>query len=909
MADLTVTPSGSTLLPSPVGFVGKLCDVAAEYLSAVVAELEAAHWEGASGADTAVRYTTAVDNLVRFMFEAASERFSRRYARAHQRCAVIAQGSYGRRELNPRSDLDILVVYPNTMNPYVETIAESLFYALWDAGVQVGNSVRSFKQCSDLAGGDLTIKTSILDGRMVCGSVEVATEFRDKVQEVVASTDVDGFVRAKIEEFRGRHAEYGGSVFMLEPNVKEADGGLRDLHTVLWIARVKAGARSLEDLAEKDFLSEAELAELLAARDFLLRVRHSLHFLTKAKQDALTFERQDLIAERFGYRADAANTAADVFMRDYYRHAALLARVSEDLTERWSDAPEAPGLIERLTGRIARDKIKILRGRLVVDESVIDDDAINIVRVMHDAQKWNVDLASATREMLRRKTGLLSSEVVESAAAVAALFDILRWKERVYPTLAEMNRLGILGKMIPEFGRLFCMVQHDAYHVYTVDEHSLMGVRELERLRDGEWAKQSPLLTQIVRECDHPELLFLAMMFHDLGKGYGGDHDERGALMVRDIGKRLRLNHDDRRALEFLVRHHLTMSKLAQTRDIEDAMLVAEFVKLVGNPGNLRNLYLVTFADMKAVGPKVWSGWKDHLLGELYRRSVEMFDKGLVTEADLERRVERIGRRLAARASVGADRRSVEGFVSVMPAPYILSTSAESLYDHWQLYRSLGDRSARCHVVHYPERGFSEFSVCTPDRPGRFVRITGVLLAHGLSVVSARIGASSDGIAIDAFRIDHAEDGTSVMDPERWTEVRETLDGVLKGAIDVDILVADARRASEQHLLAQKAKRRIVPRVEIDNQVSARYTVVDLYASDRLGLLFTVASCLYHLGLTIHLAKITTQVDRVLDVFYVTDADGRKVEDPERLDEIRVMTLETLGEPAGGDGASQRQSA
>ncbi len=883
----------STLLPSPVGFVGGLPEVAAEYIQAVTAELEEAHWSGAPGADTSVRYTSAADNLLRFIFEAASERFSRRYARAHQRCAVLALGSYGRRELNPKSDWDILVVYPTTMNPYVETVAESLCYTLWDAGIQVGHAVRSFKQCAELAAKDLTIKTSILDGRFVCGSTELAGEFVEKVQNTIASADPDGFVDAKVRESEKRHGNYGGSIFMLEPNIKEGQGGLRDLHTALWIARVKHGIQNLEGLVEHKIVSQTELVELMGARDFLLRARNSLHFLTGSKQDNLTFERQEAIGERCGYGGENGNTAGELFMRDYYSNAALIWRVSTDLINRLVDSPQQPGLLDRLVGRTVREKVKLQRGRLAADESLVDEDPVNLIRIMHDAQRLEVDLSSSTREMLRRKADLLTPEIAESKAAVAAFFDILKWKTGVFITLAQMNRLGVLGRLIPEFGRLFCMVQHDFYHVYTVDEHSLIGVRELERLRDGEFMKDSPLLTQIMRECDHPELLFLAMMLHDLGKGYGGDHDEKGALMVKDIAKRLRINHDDRRALEFLVRYHLNMSMLAQTRDIEDDMLVADFVELVGTYKNLTYLYLLTFADMRAVGPKVWSGWKDNLLSELYRRASEMFDTGLVTERDLTRRAERARKRAVKRAAADNERERIESFVGAMPDSYMLSTSDETVVDHWRLVDSLGTDGFTSGVVHFPERGFSEFTVCTRDLPGAFVRITGVLLAHGLNVIGARIVTSSDGVALDVFRIDHQGSAEVAMDPEVWTRAREGLQGVLEGRVDVDILVAEVRAASERSI-ATRQVRRMITRVEIDNDVSKTYTVIDLYTSDRLGVLFTVVNCIYHLGMIIHLAKITTQVDRVLDVFYVTDAEGRKITSADWLEEIRTIIVETL---------------
>ncbi len=858
-------------------------------------ELEAAHWEGAEGTETSHRYTAAVDNLLRFILEAATDRFSRRYTRARQHCAVIGQGSYGRRELSPHSDLDILVVYPGAMSPFVETVAESLLYSLWDAGLQVGHAVRTPEECVALAKTDLTIKTALIDGRFVCGSPEVGAEFVEKVQDVVAATDVEGFVAAKLEESRERHERWGGSVFMLEPNVKEGQGGLRDLHTVDWITKVRTGVVGLEQLAEAEVLSEGELEEVLAARDFLFRIRNALHFLA-GKQENLNFDRQDIIAERFGYVADGDNTASDLLMRDYYRHASIISRTSADILDRLPSDSDKSGLIDKLVSRTVRESVSIVRGRIEAAPASFEDDPVEMLRVIHDAQRNAVPLSNHTREAIRRHSARLDADFAEDEDAITVLLEVLRYKEGVYESLSLMNRLGLLGRLVPEFGRLFCMVQHDYYHVYTVDEHSLIGIRELEALRDGEYAKTSPLLTQIMRECDHPELLYLGMMFHDLGKGYGGDHDEKGALMVRDIAGRMGLHPDDIAALEFLVRHHLAMSHLAQTRDISDAMLVADFVKLVGDTQKLRLLYLLTFADMKAVGPKVWSGWKNDLLATLYLQSIEMFNKGLVTQADLGDRVEAIKARVTAQVSGEGDVARLKGYLDSMPDAYLLSTDRKSILDHWRLYQSLGSALFTSGTRLFPERGFTIFTVCTPDQPGVFLRIAGALLANGLNVLGARLSKTEDDIVIDAFRIANNGGAADPLDPQVWANVRESLQGVLSDELDVDILVADARKSTESTIAGSKTRRRMPVKIEIDNDVSSDYTVLDIYAPDRPGLLFTVASCIYHLGLVIHLAKITTHVNRVLDVFYVTDAKGEKITDEERLEEICAILIETIEE-------------
>jgi [protein-PII] uridylyltransferase len=884
-------------LPDPVSFGGKLSDIAREYVAAVRAELERRHFAGADGTASARYLTRAVDELIRFILDVTTERFSRRYARAHQRCAVIAQGGYGRADMSPYSDVDLLIIYPGRITPYVETVSERLIQTLWDAQLHVGSAVRTVRDCVDQASRDLTVKTTLLDGRFLCGSTELGAQFTEACQDVLASRDIQAFIDEKLLESRERHAHLGGSVFLLEPNVKDGQGGLRDLHTLVWIGRMLRGVLSLEGFADTGLTSESEQRELMSAYEFLLRVRHSLHFMARFKQDKLSFESQEKIAEQFGYRPGETHSAVDLFMRDYYSYAAIVSRSVGDIVARMVAPPEPSGLINRLSSRSLREGVTVVGGQLVVEERILEDDAVNLLRIFSDAQRCDVSLSSGTSEAVRRNAKLLTAELAQSDEAIDVFMGILKWHDGVYGTLGEMNRLGVLGRLIPEFGRLFCMVQHDFYHVYTVDEHSLIGIRELERLRDGVYARDSPLLTQVMRECDHPELLFLAMMFHDLGKGYGGDHDERGAVMVHAIAERLRLHEDHSATLEFLVRQHLTMSMLAQNRDIDDTLLVSDFVSQVGTLENLRYLYLLTFADMKAVGPLVWTGWKDHLLGELFLRAADVFDKGVVTEKDLETRVERAKRRVIARVTGEAELERLDEFLAGMPPSYFLRNDEDVVIDHWRLYESLGKGLFRSGVHHVPERGFTEFTVCTRDRPGLFVRLAGVLSARHLNILSAKIVTSGTHVVIDTFRIDHAGTDVNPLDADVWAAVRSDIEGVLAGDLDVEKLVAAAEASRPAPSSVRKARRRAMTRVDIDNDVSRGYTVIDVYAADRSGLLFALTNSIFRLGLVIHLAKITTHVHQVLDVFYVTDADGRKIVDPERSAEIERAILAQISDP------------
>jgi [protein-PII] uridylyltransferase len=884
-------------LPAVSGEVARAGAVAREYLGRVKAEVRARHESGVGGLALVAAYTDAVDRLVTFLFADASTHFLSRYARLNQQCVVVAQGGYGRGELNPSSDIDLLFLYPWKQTPYIETVAEVILYALWDAGLAVGHALRNTRECGRLAARDMKVKTSLLDARYLCGDRGLYAEFERTMLDDVWSARSTQFFKEKLAENAERHARVGDSVYLLQPQLKDGPGGLRDLHTALWLAKVKFKVRSFRELVTLGVLSEANVAEIESALDFLWRVRNAMHLATDSHQDLLSFELQERLAPTLGFAP--GRPGVEAFMRAYYGHASTVTRFSDTVISRCVQ-PVEPYLGIRPMTRVIREGMRI-QGRTlsVAGPEVFERDPAALVGVYAEAQRHGVSVSTSTRELVRERLALLAAHR-EAPEIAAAFLGILRGASGIYETLFAMHRDGVLKTLIPEFEHLDCLIAHDPFHVYTVDHHSLIGVREIERLRSGAFAESLPLLTQVMNEVPGPELLILGMIFHDVGKGHGHDHSGRGARMMHDIGVRLGLNEDERAACEFLVQHHLLMSHLAQRRDIHDDKLVSDFCSQAGSVENLQRLYLLTYADMRAVGPGVWNNWRDSLLAELYVRGREFFEKGTFETEDRAARAARIRARAVA-AVPPARRAELEAFFAAMPDAYFLSTPEEMLAEHGDLRRRFAEAEAAgeqpavaTQLLHFPERDYSEFAVCTRDRPGLFAMLSGVLAAHSLNILAARITTSADDVAFDAFRVSHGE-GDIGRDPERWERVERTLRSVLAGEIDVEDMVRRSRRPS---ILARR-RRPAQTSVEIDNEVSREYTVLDVYAGDRVGLLFTITNCLYHLWLEIHLAKITTMVDHVLDVFYVTDHTGRKIEDPVRLETIRreLMTaLET--EPA-----------
>lgn len=872
---------------------------ARSYVERARAALLERHRAGASGREIVSAYTTLIDRLIIRVYQAASEDYISRYPSLDPRCALAAQGGYGRGELNPQSDIDLLFLYHWKISPYLETVAEKVLYTLWDAGLTVGHATRNVAESMRMASQDMKIRTSLLDARYLSGDQALYAEFDQAVRDYLTKKNDDRFIGEKLAESAERHERYGGSVYVLEPDVKESEGGLRDIHTALWIAKMKGNILTIDDLAREGVITEGDVAALKSAQDFLWRVRNELHFHSKKHQDQLTFEQQEIVAGALGFTDDGDLKGVETFMRWYYLEAAEISRVSSLIIHRLTDPGEPAqwswrGLVAGAAGKEIRPGVRISRGMLwITNLSAFLAKPEALLAIFSDAQKNNVELSHETRELIRQQLDRIDDDFRRDPAASAVFLDILRYKTRVYETLVEMHRTGVLGAYIPEFGRLLCMALHDLYHIYTVDQHSLRLVRELERLKSGEFRSQLPLLTQLARETEKIEILYMGLLFHDIGKGLGGGHSEKGRDIARAIAGRLGLNVDDTQQLEFLVLHHLLLAHTAFRRDIDDEKLVLDFTKAMANVTNLKMLYLLTYADMKSVGPQVWNHWKASLLEQLYLSSLrvlEELEKGEFRGEDRHSRLQRIKRRVQSLLERQYPLDRVLRFLDAMPDRYFLSTPEEEMPAHFELIERFKDQVYVSAVRHLPEKEVSEITVCTTDRPGLFASIAGVLAAMSLDILSARIITRKDGLILDSFRISHTNMAEAVMRREKWERVEALLEKVLVGEIDVARLVDQSDKPS----LFKRRAPKVPTAIAIDNHASDDFTIVEVYTQDRIGVLFAITHTLHRLGLSIHVAKISTNVDQVADIFYVADAHGKKIADMAQLEAIRSELYRAL---------------
>jgi [protein-PII] uridylyltransferase len=848
----------------PPGGAGDRLVRAREYVRQTHAIVEAFHRSGASGLSTCRLLSEATDRLVRGLFEELAAE-----TQAPPGLALVALGSYGRCELSPHSDLDLLLLRPpGSPEEGSAALARALPTLLWDLKRTVGWSTRSPEECARAAEDDHTVRTALLDCRFLAGEPSTAAGLTGHVLPELLGRGPEAFIQDKVQELRTRRERYGDSVFLLEPHLKQGDGGLRDLETALWIAQVRFRARDLQGLLQKSILPGSEVTRLEAARDFLLRIRHQLHFLRGRKEDRLTFELQVEVARFLGYPEQGPVLPVEAFMRDYYLAAHALRLAADGLISRCEElgpARRGPSRDERRLG-----PFKVFSGRLSVsDASLFQREPSTLLDFFRTAEEHGLPLYSWARQQVVQALPALEAARASPAVTTAFLALFARPGTRG-ELLFELHDTGVLGAVLPEFGRITAHHQNDLYHVYTVDVHTLFALRRLYTLRAGDLLEEEPELSRAMRDLEDPLPLYLGMLLHDAGKGLGGNHSEKGRGLMVSVGGRLGLSPRQREVAEFLVLEHLLMSHTAQRRDLSDPALIADFARRVGDVEKLTCLYLLTWADIRSVAPGMWTGWKAQLLRELYDKA-RAWLLG-TTEGQPGPGREQFHARWAR---VFGEARA-HALAQVLPERYFLGTSPARATLHARLLDRARRRTLAAALRHLPEAGHSELALAARDRPGLLALLAGVLSAHRIDILSARIVSTTDGLALDVF--DVRPPHGLLLERSRWRAARADLVRVLSGAVSSEEVLRRRRSGS----LLQRPLPPVAPKVTVDNRASRGFTVVDVVARDRVGLLHAIASALTASGAQIALAKVATEAHRAVDSFYVT-REGARVERPEEV--------------------------
>ncbi|MBI5484061.1 MAG: [protein-PII] uridylyltransferase, partial [Deltaproteobacteria bacterium] len=806
---------------------------------------------------------------------------------------LVAVGGYGRGELNPFSDIDIMFLHDGSMpTPMVEGIAQKLLYFLWDMRLDVGYSVRMINDCVEMAASDGTVKTALMDARFLSGSRKMFENLHKVIFTQILTKSSDKFIKEKISDMKGRRDKYGSTVYLLEPNIKEGEGGLRDLQTAMWVARVKFKFSDPRELIIKGIVAEDELELHDAALDYLWRIRNELHYFSGRKNDQLTFDAQVHLALFMGYKDRNRVLAVEDFMRDYYRHANKVEHFTSSLVSRciWRDEG-ALKILGYFVRRPVGDGCFVLKGELIIpDESVITKNPAVLMRIFELAQKHGVSLNIRVKGAIRKNLHLVNDKFRRSREVNQSIMNILRAPKDVTGNMRLMHHLEFLNRFIPELEHIYCKVQHDMYHIYTVDIHTLFAVEQTERMLSGELKEKLPLPCEVAAQIGKPELLILAVLFHDIGKGEGGGHAEKGAAMIPTISRRMGLSREDSERLEFLVRQHLLFAHISQRRDLNDEKMIAQFARQMETSENLKMLYLLTVADVRAVGTDVWTNWKASLFQELYEKSFGILDRGEFQQEASSERVKSIIRKVAEMLENDFPASEVREELTAMPVRLLLSNTPQLICEHTRMLIGQERDGILMRVTHQPESGYSEFTICAHDMPGLFSRITGVMAANGVNILGAQINTSNNGKVLDILQVNSPQ-GMLITDEHRWQRIQEDMRRVLHGETMVTELVAKRQRPT---LLTSRPAPRFATRVDIDNEVSESYTVMDIYAHDKVGLLYLITSTLTELGLYIGVSKISTKVDQVADVFYVRDIFGHKITSEEKLAEIRGKLISAI---------------
>jgi [protein-PII] uridylyltransferase len=868
-------------------------DASRHFLEEYREEIKREHRQGKGGDLVVAAITAMMDTLIVKLFNTSLSHQKKQLAPDRQ-LALVAVGGYGRGELNPFSDIDLMFLH-NEKNPQlIDNVAKQLLYLLWDMRIDVGYSVRNLEDCVEMAESDSTVKTAMLDARFLSGSDTLFKDFRKVMLTQILSKRSDAFIREKLVEARKRKEKYGSSVYILEPNIKEGEGCLRDLHTALWVAKIKFKVNEPKELIIKGVLTEEELSLYLSSLEYLWRIRNELHFQAGRKNDQITFDAQANLAGFFGYSDQGDELAVEKFMRDFYLHATRVEHFSSQVINKCIRRDEgALKILGYFTRRPVGEGIFVLKGELVVvDDAIFAKDPEKMIKVFELAQKHGVTININVKALIRNNLELINDKFRRSREVNNSFFTILRADKGVAETLQLMHHLGFLNRFIPEFEKIFCKVQHDIYHIYTVDAHSLFAVEEIIKLWKGIHKDHLVLLTRLAEEVDKRELLLLAVLLHDVGKGAGGRHAEKGADMARTVARRMGLSKEDSECLDFLIRNHLLFAHIAQRRDLHDEKMIIEFARQMGKSGNLKLLYLLTYADIKAVGPDVWTEWKALLLQELYEKAFKVIERGDFSLEGSSERVKKVKRVVFDLLSGDYPPALIKDELKALTTRHILTNNTMRLAENTRILLKLEDEHLVISVAHELEGGYSNCTICTYDVPGLFSMITGVMAANGMNILGAQIHTSTNGKVLDVLQVNSPQGGT-ITDDRKWQKMEADLRQVLEGKIQVSALVAKRYRPG---ILVEKPKPKFASRVEIDNDVSAEYTVIDVYTHDKVGLLYQITSTLTKLGLYIGVSKISTKVDQVADVFYVKDIFGHKISVQEKLEEIKIQLLHALEE-------------
>ncbi|MGJ0535060.1 [protein-PII] uridylyltransferase [Methylocystis sp.] len=830
------------------------------------------------------------DYVVRYVYVVDNPTFA-------ERLAIVAVGGYGRGTLAPGSDIDLLFLVPYKQTPWGESVIEAILYILWDLRQKVGHATRSVAECMRQARADMTIRTTLLEARFILGNAELFSEFRESFDREIARSDTREFVSAKLAERDARVMRAGASRYLVEPNVKEGKGGLRDLNTLFWIAKYVYRVREAKELVAAGLFTAAELSLFERCEEFLWRVRCHLHFATGRAEERLAFDVQTTIARRLGYHDRSGLSPVERFMKHYF----LVAKEVGDLTaivcaalEEKQAKPRA--IFERFLQPFRRRRSRAPQGDFIVDHdriSIVDADVfkrdpVNIIRLFWMADHHGLPLHPDALRAVTLSLRLIDANLRANKEANRLFLEILLSRNMTEITLRRMNETGVLGRFIPDFGKVVAMMQFNMYHHYTVDEHLLRAVGGLSDLEAGRMPEHQQLVDEILPTIVNRKVLYLGLFLHDIAKGRKEDHSRAGMEVARSLCPRLGFTPGETESVAWLVEHHLTMSSFAQSRDLSDRVTIENFAAIVQTMERLKMLFVLTVCDINAVGPGVLDAWKAQLLRVLYWET-EVVLGGGHSAVDRKSRVAAAKAELRAALPEWSDE-AFDAYAKRHYPAYWLKVDVARKLRHAELLRQMNGASAPLATAVELDRtrGAVELTVVAPDNPRLLSIIAGGCAAGGANIVDAHIFTTADGLALDTIFFSRAFD----FDEDEMRRAGR-IAGLIARALRGEVVVSEELRARAKAHLPTDAFS-VAPEVVVDNSLSNVYTVIEVSGLDREGLLFELTNAISRLNLNIASAHIVTFGERAVDAFYVTDLTGAKIASPQRQAAIKRQLLDVF---------------
>jgi len=818
---------------------------------------------------------------------------------------IIALGGYGRQEQCIHSDVDLLFLFEKRVPPEAEELIREVVYPLWDIGLDVGHATRSLKECLKLASQDYEVLTSLLDARFICGISPLYTKLLEKLRNTVLKQHSRRIVDWLIETNEARHARFGDSAGLLQPNLKEGLGGLRDYHTMLWIAKIKSGIQQVRDLEYYGYLSHTEFGEFHDSLTFIWNIRNRLHLLTGRKCDQLYFSHQEKLAAELAYQPDQGQQPVELFLGELHGH---MERVKQQHQMFLHELGGSSGRRKRRrpVKSTAVNGLAVAKNNTLAftsPETILRNPEL-IIEIFAESARLKIPLGIEARRLVKDFLHLVDDRFFESGQALKSFEKILTTAVPQFDVLNEMMTTGLLTALLPELQTIANRIQYDEYHTYPVDKHSLEAVQTLKAFGSNNSPVNDPLCVSLYKEMKHRKMLMWAALLHDIGKGQPGKgHSHKGAEIAASILTRFGYRPKDIETVTFLVREHLLLVKTATRRDLNDEGTAIACARKIKDVLRLKMLYLLSVADSIATGPNAWNDWTAALLRALFFRVLHILKGGELASQEAIRSVET--KKTALLESTASDQRAeIEKLFNFMSPRYLLYADPEAMHAHVGIYTQLGVQPFVWQIEESEDGTTRTVTICAPDRPGLFSKIAGVFTLHGINILDVQVFTWKNNIALDIFKVQPPPD--PLFEEETWQKAAAVLEKALAGEFELDAAIA-ARAVPRINTNGPVTGR--PTKINVDNEASNFFTIIEIFTYDAPGLLFTITDTLFKCGLDVWVAKIATQVDQVADIFYVRDIEGQKVDDPDQVENLKQQISLVLTEIENRYSCRQEQNA